>query len=83
MSLSQRIEKAIRVIRAGKIKQVGEMTFKVEGKGGTYNVTLDPPRFTCSCPWGDREWLGNACYHAIAACGLADVDIPLEPKEET
>lgn len=79
MTLSTRITKAIKVIHDGKIEAIGENTYRVEGTGGTRIVTLDPPKFTCTCPWGNREWLSNACYHAIAACGLADVELPLEP----
>lgn len=58
------------------------LTYQVDGTGGTRTVRILPSGFfLCTCPWGDREWLGNACYHAIAACGMADVDIPLEPEE--
>lgn len=81
MSLSTRIAKAVRFINDGKVSKVGENTYHVESQGGTRVVILDPPRFVCSCPWGNREWLGNACAHAIAACGMADVEIPLEPEE--
>jgi hypothetical protein len=80
MSLSTRITKAIKVIHDGKIKVLGDGRYQVEGTGGTRIVTLNPPYFTCTCPWGDRGWLGNGCYHAIAACGVADVEIPLEEK---
>lgn len=80
MTLSTRISKAIKTIHAGKIKALDDGTYQVEGTGGTRIVNLDPPYYTCTCPWGDRKWLGNACYHAIAACGLADVDIPLEEE---
>jgi hypothetical protein len=81
VTFSTRITKAVKVINEGKIKRLGENTYQVEGTGGTRQVTLDPPYYTCTCPWGDRKWLGNACYHALAACGLADVDVPLEPEE--
>lgn len=79
-----RIERAISLLRNNKVQRLGDgLTFRVDGKGGSYNVTLDPPRFVCTCKWGNREWLGNACYHALAAAGYADIDIPLEEEGST
>jgi hypothetical protein len=67
-SRGERIETAIRIVRAGKVSQIAENQFIVQSdRGGLergVSYLVDRAAKTCSCP--DYRVHRNACKHRIA-----------------
>ncbi len=64
MPLDAMIEKAQRLLKAGRVERIGPQRFNVVGDHGTYNVVQAPDgRISCSCP-GFRS--RGRCSHSAA-----------------
>ncbi len=58
------VEKALRMLRTGRVESMGGGRFNVIGDHGTYNVVQAPDgRVSCTCP-GFRE--KRICSHSTA-----------------
>jgi len=64
MPLDVMVEKAFRLVRDGKIEEIGGGRFNVIGDHGTYIVQMDPTgRLTCNCLGFSRR---KICSHVAA-----------------
>lgn len=84
MSLKDRITHAALAINEGRTKVLnsseGMAIVEVIGRqGDAYIATVSVAGCTCQCPWGRNTPWGwsNPCYHALAAAGAVDIDVPL------
>lgn len=84
MSLRDRIDNAAHAINDGRTKVLNRSkdmsVVEVIGRqGDSYIATVSRTGATCQCPWGRNTPWGwaNPCYHALAAAGAVDIDVPL------
>lgn len=64
MSIEAMIDKALKLIAAGRVERLGPQRFNVVGDHGTYNVVQAPNgSVSCSCP-GFRS--RGRCSHSEA-----------------
>ncbi|MCS7112795.1 MAG: SWIM zinc finger family protein [Nitrososphaerota archaeon] len=71
MPLDVMVEKAFRLVRDGKIEEIGEGRFNVVGDHGTYTVQMSPiGRLTCNCQGFSRR---KMCSHVAAVIIYRDL----------
>ncbi len=67
------IEKAKRLVEAGRVERIGPNRFNVVGDHGTYNVVKAPDgRISCSCP-GFRS--RGRCSHSAAVMIMTEFSV--------
>jgi len=73
MPLDLMVDKAFRLVRDGKIEEIGGDRFNVIGDHGTYTVQVDPTgKLTCSCPGFSRR---KICSHVAAVIIYRDLKL--------
>jgi uncharacterized Zn finger protein len=75
MPLEAMIDKAMRLVKAGRVERIDERRFNVIGDHGTYFVVRTPDgKISCSCPGFQSR---GQCSHSAAV--MIMTEIPKRP----
>jgi hypothetical protein len=81
MITRNKIDKAVRLYRAGKVTHIKGDLFQVSSmhQDETYRTFVNEVYASCSCEFGRQQGAGwrNPCSHMLAAAGAADIDVPM------